>query len=184
MALWKFQDWHSNTRESFYVNIYMCVGLEELPHFTGGDLNYFTFCKPQYLHPKDCYTLDMSYIWRKQHMPIFVVVFLQSSPLISSSVVDHRSKSGQTWNLYSNICLFLSFIPMSMLISLPRRVGGDVACVGFTVAMATYNLIYLVHLSCSTDLWLSPMIWKRHQAENQRINVFLYPICFCLVLVK
>lgn len=35
---------------------------------------------------------------------------------------------------------------MSMSISLPRRIDGNVACVGFTVAMATYNLVYLVHL--------------------------------------
>ena len=35
---------------------------------------------------------------------------------------------------------------MSMLISSPRILGGIVACVGFTVTMATYNLIYLVHL--------------------------------------
>lgn len=145
------------TQENLFMSTYICVRVLKSCPISQEEIST-TFCKPQYLHPKDCYTLDMSYIWRKQHMPIFVVVFLQSSPLISSSVVDHRRKSGLTWNLYSNICLFLSFIPMSMLISLPRRVGGNVACVGFTVAMATYNLIYLVHLSCSTDLWLSPMI--------------------------
>lgn len=38
----------------------MCEGLDGLTHFTGGDLSHFTFCKPQYLHPKDCYTVDMS----------------------------------------------------------------------------------------------------------------------------